>query len=1003
MKKLGAYLPEDVTPQALAAFQSTLLMMASAALILPIYIYLVFQHPIWQFFAVIVVLLSMIVATGFILRVIRAGDHVRGMRLLIAATIAVTFPLAFVFGNNMGSSIAVIVFVVNLLFAVRSLPSRDLPRITFIGLIATAAVVAIDLFAPPTQIFIPIAETVTPLFGGLMIIASIFLIAREFQRISLESKLLLIFLAITMIPFFVLGFLLIRITGQNLTDEVGNSLKTLSTSQAIQIGGLLAGEEESLRHLSINPVVDAEMEKVDSAYSNDPATIQANLKRQEEAWQNLRDNDPLVQQILHHEITQQLNSYLDTFPNNIDVLITDKYGAVVASTRRPLNYDVAGQEWWQNAFNDGPGDAYISQPAIQYPSDKELSIFISVPIVAKQTKEIIGVLRANYSMEAFAEVLAQETAGTRIGADLLLAKGQVYRVEGDIVTFDDATTANLNAIANAPYGQFFYDEGNSLVSLSPVTTSDPDLTRAVENLGWRLIHDVDAAEALQSLKVVIQIGVLTGLVTLLLITLIAIWLSRQISSPIVQLTRTAQQITEGDLNAQVLVTSKDEIGTLGTTFNTMTTQLRQTLEEIEQQTAALQTNTKVLSRQAIQLQTAADVSRSVSSELNKGELIQKAVNLVRDRFDLYYVGLFLLDSQQHFAVLEAGTGQAGREMLASGYKLEVAEDSMIGWCINHKEPRIAQNTNKEFVRFRNPLLPNTHSELALPLISQGRVIGAMSVQSEQESAFSPEDITILQTMGDQLANGIEKARLYEQIQQRAIELDKAREAADTAKNDAEEARIVAEEANHSLAAQMWQAAGQTLLNEKMRGEQDIPTLASNVIQHLCKYTEASSGAIYLLDEDVLRLSGTYAYRKKSTVQEYRIGEDVVGQAALDKGAISHEIPNEYIALGLRHGEILPRFSLVVPIIYNQETSGVIVLESMTELGAMQRHFVDEAMESVAIAFITAQARAHINALFAQTRQQAEEMQAQEEELRAINEELQAQTESLRALKDHRSL
>jgi GAF domain-containing protein/HAMP domain-containing protein len=1002
MKEKLFSLPENVTSQARSAWQSTWSVLVITVLALPMYIYMGFQSRAWQFFAMVGMLLFMLCIHGLVLRMIRTGSNINGMRLLIGLMIAITFPMVFIFGNNVGSSIGLIIFAMSLLFAVRTLPSKDLAPITFIGLVTVAAVVVIDLFAPATQLSFPIGETITPVIAGLTIITSIFLIAREFRNISLASKLLLTFLAITIIPFVILGFLFIRVTAQNMTDTAGSGLKNFASSQAAQIGGILAGEEESLRHLAINPVLGAEMEAIDDAYSNDPATIQANLKRQESTWQNLPDNDPLVQQILNHKITEQFNKYLDTFPNNLDLLITDKYGAVVASTRRPLNYYVADQEWWQDALDDGAEDVSISQPSIKYPGDK-LSIFMAIPIVATGTTKVIGVLRANYSMQPFTEVLTQETAGTRTGADLLLPGGQVYRVEGDIVKFDDETYANLNAIEDKVYGQFFYDEGPSLVSQSPIVTQDPDLVPVLKQLGWHVIHDAETGEALQSLKSITEIGVLSGLLVMLIITMIAIGLSRGISLPVIRLTQTAQQIADGDLNAQATIASKDEIGTLGTTFNVMTSQLRQTLEEVEKQTVALQINSKVLSRQAIQLQAAADVSRSVSSELNKDELIRKAVNLVRDRFDLYYVGLFLLDEQQQFAVLEAGTGEAGDNMLASGYKLEINENSMIGRCISHQQACIAQKTDKEFARFRNPFLPNTHSELALPLISQGQVIGAISVQSEQESAFSPEDITILQTMGDQLANGIEKARLYEQIQQRAIELDKAREAADSAKNDAEKARIIAEEANHSLAAQMWLAAGQTLLNEKMRGEQDISTLANNVIQHLCKYIQASSGAIYILDNEILRLSGTYAYRKKSTVQEYQIGEDLVGQAALEKGIIHSEFPDKYIALSLRHGEILPRFSLVIPITYNQETSGVVVLESMTELGIAQKRFLEEAMESVAIALMTAQARARVNELFTETRQQAEELQAQEEELRATNEELQAQTESLRALKDDRDM
>ena len=412
--------------------------------------------------------------------------------------------------------------------------------------------------------------------------------------------------------------------------------------------------------------------------------------------------------------------------------------------------------------------------------------------------------------------------------------------------------------------------------------------------------------------------------------------------------------------------------------------------------ARITERTKTLERQAVQLQAATEVSRAVSSIFDVDELIQKAADLVRDRFDLYYVGLFLLDEERRFAVLHAGTGEAAQQMLATGHKLEVNNDSMIGWCIAHKEARIALQSGQNVAHFDNPLLPDTRSELALPLISQGDVIGAMTVQSEQDDAFNSEDINVLQTMADQLANGIEKARLYGQVQQRARELDGARNVANLARDEAEQSRAAAEEANRSLAAQIWLTAGHAILNEKMRGEQDIPTLSKNVIQHLCKYIEAYSGAIFVLENDALYLTATYARRRKSFAQQYSLGEDLIGQAAVEKQIILHETPDEYLALSLRQGKILPKFTLVIPITYVDQISGVIVIESTSPFNPQQRDFLQEVTESIAIAFMTAQARTRVNQLLAQTRQQAEALQAQEEELRATNEELEAQTESLLA-------
>ncbi|TEU14370.1 MAG: GAF domain-containing protein [Anaerolineales bacterium] len=183
------------------------------------------------------------------------------------------------------------------------------------------------------------------------------------------------------------------------------------------------------------------------------------------------------------------------------------------------------------------------------------------------------------------------------------------------------------------------------------------------------------------------------------------------------------------------------------------------LREQEQIRRALQ---RVVSRYALQLATAAEVSRAASSVLDPAKLLPDVVNLIRDRFNFYYVGLFLLDESGEYAVLRAGTREAGRQMLKMGHELEVGGTSMIGWCTAHGKARIALDVGKEAVRFENPLLPETRSEMALPLISRGRVIGAMTIQSDKSAAFSDEDITVLQTMADQVANGIENARLFQE-------------------------------------------------------------------------------------------------------------------------------------------------------------------------------------------------------------------------------------------------
>jgi PAS domain S-box-containing protein len=179
----------------------------------------------------------------------------------------------------------------------------------------------------------------------------------------------------------------------------------------------------------------------------------------------------------------------------------------------------------------------------------------------------------------------------------------------------------------------------------------------------------------------------------------------------------------------------------------------------------LDTYSRELEHRARLLMAASEIARTATGILDRDALGQLAVDHIAAEFKLYYAGLFLVDEQGKWAVLHAGTGEAGKQMLAQRHALEIGDTSMIGWCIAHGEARIALDVGEEAVRFDNPLLPLTRSELALPLISRGIVLGALTIQSGQGSAFSREDIAVFQTMADQLGNAIANARLYEQLQQ----------------------------------------------------------------------------------------------------------------------------------------------------------------------------------------------------------------------------------------------
>jgi len=188
------------------------------------------------------------------------------------------------------------------------------------------------------------------------------------------------------------------------------------------------------------------------------------------------------------------------------------------------------------------------------------------------------------------------------------------------------------------------------------------------------------------------------------------------------------------------------------------TGLRDVLElRIQERTASLE-------KRASQIQTVSSMARAIASVQDLNALLPNITNLVSQQFGFYHVGIFLLDEAKKYAVLKAANSEGGIRMLNRSHRLLLNSNSIVGYVTSRGEPRIALDVGADSVYFNNPELPETRSEMALPLRVSGRVIGALDVQSVQVNAFSQEDISVLSTLADQIAIAIENARLFGEAQ-----------------------------------------------------------------------------------------------------------------------------------------------------------------------------------------------------------------------------------------------
>lgn len=249
-------------------------------------------------------------------------------------------------------------------------------------------------------------------------------------------------------------------------------------------------------------------------------------------------------------------------------------------------------------------------------------------------------------------------------------------------------------------------------------------------------------------------SIAASLAIILLGLLLAFFIFRSLTTPIDRMIQAFQKVEQGDFTQRVSVITADEVGELAIYFNRMVERLNILQSSLE---------TQVKERTA-QLRATVQVSRAASAILDTDELIEQAVNLIAKEFGYYYVALFLCDSSGKWAELKNATGDAGRVLRENKHRLEIGGRNMVGSAISAREAKVVLDTGAGAVRFDNPLLPYTRSEIALPLIAGDRVLGALDAQSTRESEFDPEDIETLQTMANQVAIALENARLYQEAQ-----------------------------------------------------------------------------------------------------------------------------------------------------------------------------------------------------------------------------------------------
>lgn len=433
-----------------------------------------------------------------------------------------------------------------------------------------------------------------------------------------------------------------------------------------------------------------------------------------------------------------------------DLFILDLYGRVIASTN---DNDIGKVYENQEFFRKGQAKIFIQPP--QYSQSlREIVVIASKPLRTKDGK-VGGVLAGRADLAALNAIMMEDIGIGQSGESYLVRTNNTLLTNSKFDGYPAGETYIRTVGVETVLDEF---KSGTASYTGYRGTQVLGAYRWLPDIQLVLVSEVDQNEALYSTFTSTAINAGVAVVAALLAMLVAYFVTRTIADPISELVNVAGQLADGNLNVKIEMDRKGEIGVLAFAFSNMAKQLTDLIANLESRVAARTRDLAIV----------AEVGTATATILESKQLLQEVVDLTKERFNLYHSHIYLLDDDKKNLILAAGAGEPGRIMTMKGHSIPLdREQSLVARAAREQKGVTVNDVTQAPDFLPNPLLPDTRSELAVPMVVGGNLIGVFDIQSDQVERFTETDVNIQTTLAAQLATSIQNVRSFEQSRKQA--------------------------------------------------------------------------------------------------------------------------------------------------------------------------------------------------------------------------------------------